>query len=174
MSEVTASGCVSSHRALTGRSQCLAVLLCVTLVPCAALAAPSNADPAKTEQRTTQHWQSAAGPAGKQAPRVHAGMPARVQTHGDVSRLSRTATDPQNRVVMTAPSPARPTENKRVAPAARGTVTIAQAHSAAGVSGSAVGRRAAGATVVGGPAKYDARNGAVIDGSQVRRRSRTG
>jgi len=38
------------------------------------------------------------------------------------------------------------------------------------ISGNALGRHASSAFEIGGPAKYDARNGAVINGAEMKRR----
>jgi hypothetical protein len=45
-----------------------------------------------------------------------------------------------------------------------------QPSAAAGVSGNAVGRHTSSSAVVGGPAKYDAKKGAVINGTAMRRK----
>jgi hypothetical protein len=50
------------------------------------------------------------------------------------------------------------------------TAVSLRANNASGVSGNIVGRRAAVPAAIGGPAKYDAKHGAVIGGTVARRK----
>jgi len=152
---------------MPGGSRVFAVLVCAALTPCVVLAAPSAAESAKTQQRAAPQRQSVPNPSGKPPPRISAGTPSLIQNRAYASAVPQRAADDQSRAVMVAPNPP---QNKHATTASHTILTMTNTRVVAGLPDSAMGRHTAGATVVGGPSKFDVRNGAVINGSQIWRR----
>jgi hypothetical protein len=139
-------------------------------------AAPPRAAPAKPHAQP-------APPSGKGAPRKTGSVDARPKTRISAAnaspragtRLSRAVTTtPSTRAVMTKAGPAamtaRPTQNLRAVTVRHAATSSRGATNVSGTSGNTLGRRAPSTAVIGGPAKYDAKHGAVISGTVTGRK----
>jgi hypothetical protein len=152
-------------RMRTTKIECaLLVAVLAMFVPGFAHAETSGADAAKSGGQAAPphavHAKSNARPAppsGKGAPR---------KTGLSPTVTSTTAASMQNRHAVT-PAPHITTNPHAATGISRASGT---APSGTGASGNTAGRRASGVSVIGGPARYDAKHGAVIGGTVTGRK----
>ena len=133
------------------------------------MAAPPTVDSATSGQHGSQQGQSSTGQGGKRAPQVHTGASAPPPVHPGAASLSRMPAERQG-AVTSAASSAGPTAGAHAVSMSHGTTTIVKTPAVAGVSGSTIGHHTRATPAVGGPAQYDARKGAVINGTEIRRK----
>ncbi len=158
-----------SHRPVARRRFLLGAIVCFTFASGAGMAAPQTGDSATSGQHGARHEQSGTGQGGKRAPQVHTGASAPPPIHPDAASLSRTPAERQGRAVTAAANSAGPAAGVPAVSTSHGTRIIVKAPAVAGVSGT-IGHHTTATPAVGGPAQYDARKGAVMNGTEIRRK----
>lgn len=148
----------------------LGIIVVVALAPGVSWGGPTAVDPANGAGQGEYRAQD--------APRQHSRVAARPMAHGSVRASPRRTVYRPGSVVTMAPvvstaalpSGGLPKQPQRAMTVPHFTPNASSPNAVSGVSGNAVGRHTTGSAAIGGPATYDARKGALINGTTVRRR----